>query len=82
MNVEVKEKRLQMMTHRFVALHEKWNVVTFFNMRKIGREIDLGKDLEKRDCTYSMILGLISLKPVGEFSWQCVRGRHVLRTGA
>ena len=54
----------------------------FFKMRKTGRETDLGEKIGKRDCTYSIILGLRNLKLVGKFSWQCVRGRQVLRTGA
>lgn len=49
----------------------------FFKMRKTGREIDLGEDLEKRHCTYNIILGLLSLTSVREFSWKCVRGRQV-----
>lgn len=32
----------------------------FFKVRKTGREIDLGEDLEKRDCRYNIILGLMS----------------------
>ena len=66
-----------MMTHGFV------DCVWCYSLRggKLEKK-NLGEETGKRDCTYSTILGLKSLKSVGQFSWKCVRCRRAFRIGA
>lgn len=47
MDIEVKEKALQMMTHRFVAWVRDC-VVPFFEIRNTEKKIDLGEEIGKR----------------------------------